>query len=489
MSTFAVLHALIHSLSKAEKRHFSLTVRQSRKQQADYWQLYLLLEQQPEPDIGAIEKHFQRRSPEPARKYLYQLLIKCLRNLDAGQSVDSQLSNLLQESRILLDRGLTDACQHTLHRIKELAFRYEKFTYVLLAIRLEQRLLTQTQFHNLTEQALVQRHQELSQVVAHEQNFVQHSQLYEVLLHRYWHRNLWQNSREAQYLNDLVLQEYQLLTTLPYPSFESQKLHLHFQSQYFLMSGDYESSLRTFHELIQLFENHRSVWADTPVYFLYVVDGMLADLRASEQYAEMTYFIRYLQSDLFQTAGLRDLAESLAFCHRMHQAMGQQETTMLLEIMAVREKQLARKSVAIPANIHVETQFLQARAYFQNRHYNRALTLVNPVINEAADNIPAHWLSLYYMLRLLIHQGLGNFDYLDYELKSFSRRLKKQSQEPGLARILLEVIQALDRSRKQRSTKLPAIPWEQASHFEKQLLRLLPLPGHTPAADNDFGFA
>jgi hypothetical protein len=163
----------------------------------------------------------------------------------------------------------------------------------------------------------------------------------------------------------------------------------------------------------------------------------------------------------------------------MHQAIGRQKTTALPEIMAAWEVQSSGKLAAIPANVLVEIQFLQARICFQNQQYGQALVKVNRLINESAETVPRYWLALCYVLRLLIHQALGNFDYLDYELRSVRGKLKKQLHDPQLAQALLEVVEVMRKLVKQKSPALPAIGRQQNSHFGKQLLRLLPLAPST----------
>jgi hypothetical protein len=85
----------------------------------------------------------------------------------------------------------------------------------------------------------------------------------------------------------LLLEEHQVSTTKRYASFESSKLHLLFQSTTFLMTGHYEESLKLFSDLSRLFDQHKPLWADQPLYYTYLVSGIVTGLKTTHQYETM----------------------------------------------------------------------------------------------------------------------------------------------------------------------------------------------------------
>ncbi|WP_428657757.1 hypothetical protein [Runella sp.] len=419
----STLHSLIHSLSKSEKRFFTLLVTSEQK---DFYRLYELLESQPVVNEKQLNDAFGEKSLEPARKYLYRTLMKALRLYESEKNIEGQLMNLLQDARILHDKGFFNAAHEQLDKLKVLALQHEKFSYWLPAIRLELQLHSRSQFGDLNEQALVEQQNTMLQVLEHEQNFVRHAYLFETLSCRYWQRGLTQNPAEVQRLNDLLLEEYQLLNSRHYESFEAQKLHLHFQSQYFLMTGAPESSLSVFYELIAFYDQHSALWKDAPIHYLYVLDGILADLRWCEQFDQMPFFIQKLRDFTLQNNTLIELGNALTDSYQMQQYLGEHrfdEAFTLAEKAA--NTYLTNTMNSLPTALKIEINLLIARIYFHKKLYQSALKLLNNRLNEGIVDAPDYWQWLYYMLRLMIQYELGNFDYLEYELKNLGRRHKK----------------------------------------------------------------
>ncbi len=187
MADFDTLALLIQRLTKAEKRYVSLF---SDLHGGDkvYLSLYKLMEPgRLEPAELAL--HLARQHPdavfETARKHLYRMLMKALRSFEADRSVEHQLMQRIQNARILFDKGLIDGCFEELTTGKELALRYEKFTYFLILARQELQYLTRLEFPDTDETELIEKQTRLSDILQQELAINRHSSLYEILLHRY----------------------------------------------------------------------------------------------------------------------------------------------------------------------------------------------------------------------------------------------------------------------------------------------------------------
>jgi hypothetical protein len=92
------------------------------------------------------------------------------------------------------------------------------------------------------------------------------------------------------------LEEHQVNANRWYPSFQSAKQHWLFQSTCFLMTGQYEESVALFGQLEGLFSKHRELWADAPVYYAYLVDGVLPGLRLLGKHDTIRTFIEGLKT-------------------------------------------------------------------------------------------------------------------------------------------------------------------------------------------------
>ena len=439
MLSLEELSQLIGSLTKSEKRYVALYCRLQGGDKV-YWQLYRGLE----GHAGAVDKvraDFAARYPaallEPTRKHLGKVLLKALRSYHAEKSVHSRLLALIEEIELLLGKGLVTAGLARLEKAKQLALRYEQFSLYLLLARMELQYLTGLEFLQVDEAGLVARQEKINELLLHQLFINKHASLYEILLHRYFHRGPTRSPRENQRLNDLLLEEHQVSTTKRYRSFESSKLHLLFQSTYFLMTGHYEQSLKRFGDLARLFDQHKPLWADQPLYYTYLVSGIMTGLKTTHQYDTMGKFLKELETTSEACEGEWGQLRQLVVGHRLslHLELGEfAEGAALLKVY--QEKEASRAGM-VPSHSQVVLHFYAAAVYFGLGQFSLALRYVHAILNTAASYLSPQWYSLCRLLHLLIHLELGNTDFLDYEIRSVERKLKLQKKLFGTEKAIL----------------------------------------------------
>jgi hypothetical protein len=439
MLTLEELSQLVGSLTKSEKRYVALFCRLQGGDKA-YWQLYRWLEGHPGA-VEAVRGAFAARYPaallEPTRKHLGKVLLKALRSFRAEKSVRSRLLALIEEVEVLFEKGLVAAGLARLEKGKELALRYEQFMIYLLLARLELQYLTGLEFAQVDEADLVSRQEKINGLLLHQLFINKHASLYEILLHRYFHRGPTRSLRENQRLNDLLLEEHQVSTTKRYASFESSKLHLLFQSTYFLMTGHYEESLKLFGDLSRLFDQHKSLWADQPLYYTYLVSGIVTGLKTIHQYETMSKFLKELETTSEAFGGQWGQMKQLVVGHRLslHLELGQfSEGAALLKNYEEKEASTGETG---PSHSQAVLGFYAASLYFGLGQFSPALRYVHTVLNTSSGYLSPQWYSLCRLLHLLIHLELGNTDFLEYEIRSVERKLKLQKKLFGTEKALL----------------------------------------------------
>lgn len=139
------LHQLIKSLSPSEKRYFRLFC-QHNKSKALYQQLFDAIDQQNAYDEQALRKHFRGEKAiqhfHLTKRYLYDLILKSLRNYHSSISTKVAIQDQLRTVEILFRKGLFDQCLAILQTATKLASRSE-LPYLEWEIADWQRQLTQ----------------------------------------------------------------------------------------------------------------------------------------------------------------------------------------------------------------------------------------------------------------------------------------------------------------------------------------------------------
>lgn len=140
------LFQLVHSMEKAEKRHFKLYIkRSSAKEELKIVQLFDVLDKLPDYDESIVllrMKGITKVQLTNLKTHLYKQLLASLRLLKLTESVDLQLSEFLDEARILYNKGLKIQALRILERAKELARSNQKYNTLVQIISLEKKIET-----------------------------------------------------------------------------------------------------------------------------------------------------------------------------------------------------------------------------------------------------------------------------------------------------------------------------------------------------------
>lgn len=140
------LFQLICSLEKSEKRHFKLYIkRSSAKEDLKIIQLFDAMDSLEEYDERVLLKKLPFvTKPQLAnlKTHLYKQLLASLRLLKRTENIDLQLSEHLDDARLLYNKGLKLQSLKILEKAKEIAKSNHKFNFLAQVISLEKKIET-----------------------------------------------------------------------------------------------------------------------------------------------------------------------------------------------------------------------------------------------------------------------------------------------------------------------------------------------------------
>ncbi|CCH00401.1 hypothetical protein FAES_2392 [Fibrella aestuarina BUZ 2] len=501
--TIDILHQLVHSLTKSEKRYVRMEA--SSDATRGFLRLFYCLLRHDTPGdalTADLALAFPGVTLEPARKYLYRVVMQSLRQFEQDKRIDVRIGQLLHDSQILYERGLVQFSQEQLEKVRTLAEQHERGLYAVLAARQQVEQWVRWQFDGVDEATLAKQHALIRQQTERTQTAMNHAALYETLLMRYRTQGMVGNPADTLRLNDLLLEEYQLLnrqnrtdrtgTSVPTRSnatrsnatrsgatrsFAMQQQHLHFQSAYFRMIGDVAGSLRVYRELDQLFQSNTALWAEQPLYYVQLLEGILADLRVLERYDDMPFFIDRLRLIDTPVQGLNRTVPSLVLYHSLLLLVDQRrfaEAATLLGTYLTDAASFERGLTQLALPTRTEFDLLLVRLDLGLGRLSAALQHLNRVLARPARSLTRTLYTQSRLMNLLLHARLGNADYLSYALRSVARKLTTSGAIPAGEQLVLTLI------RQWLKGKLPPGALVQISTFrgnpaDYQLLRNLDL--------------
>ena len=151
------LFQLIKSLTRTEKRHFSLfTNRQGSTEGLKFLQLFEVLDalaDYDEAQILAQVPALKKAQLANLKANLYRQLLASLRVYHAGQNPDIQLHEQLDYARVLYNKGFYQQSLRMLERVKQAARQVEMPHIVLLALDFEKLIESQYITRSLKDRA------------------------------------------------------------------------------------------------------------------------------------------------------------------------------------------------------------------------------------------------------------------------------------------------------------------------------------------------
>ncbi len=446
--TIDILHPLVHSLTKSEKRYYRLMAGRQTGNKPNtaecsppqgFLRLFdcLLNHKMPGDALVAdLAEQFPGATLEPARKHLYQVVMQSLRQFEGNKRVDVQLGQLLHDSQILYERGLVQPSQEQLDKARTLAEQHERGLYAVMAARQQTEQWVRGQFDGIDELTLANQHERIRQQLEQAGTASQHAALYETLLLRYRTHGMVGSPADTLRLNDLLLKEYQLLnrqnridrtgSPAPMRSFAMQQQHLHFQSAYFRMIGDGAGSLRVYRELDELFLNNPTLWAEQPLYYVQLLEGILADLRLLKQYADMPFFIDRLRLVQTPVQGLNRTVPYLVLYYSLLGCIDQNrhaDAVALLQTYLTDNQDFEKGLTLLALPTRTEFDLLLVRLDMGLGQLSVGLQRLNRVLARPARSLPGTLYTQSRLMNLLLHARLGNADRLTYALRSVDRKL------------------------------------------------------------------
>lgn len=306
-----------------------------------------------------------------------------------------------------------------------------------------------------------------------------HYSLYELLSHRLLHPSVTPKDNPSKKLQEMVLSELSLTTQGSHHQYESKKLHLLFQSYFFVHIGEYKSAVKVFKELDKLIERNEPIWNFPPYDYLSTLDSILDSLRTIHYYQEMEYYLEKVEK-LSSKKYHEHFTKRACLMINLYRLVILQEHRKYPEAITYFEsiKQSVQQEEKITSKErHLELIFLGGLAFFNNGDRQKAVKWLDRAINAGKNNLNLIIYRSCRLLYMIIHAEIENLAYLQYDIRAYKRAFYKLGKLFLVEKLLFYVI-SLDLKR--CSVIKKRIAWKkiqpqldliQENKYEQQLLK------------------
>lgn len=428
------LHDLIKSLSKSEKRYFKL-ISSLQSGDKNYIRLFDYLEQQEVYDEEAVKNEFKKeifiRHLPSEKNHLYSLILKSLRNFHADKSAASQLQEQLRNIELLYNKALYKECNKIIRKAKKLAYDYEKFYYLLDIINWEKMLVEEEYQHGVFEKDMIKLVEEESVCLEKLRNLAEYQILYSKINYAF-RKGGFARNKEEQKMVDEIANHYLIKGKNTAQSKKAATACYFIKGLCALTERNFSECEIHFKKVISILETNPPIMEELPKRYLRALSNLLTvylNTGKYEKYIETLNVIKSLKEHaMFSSTDVQVklttsacIAELVLYQTISDMEKGQRVVDEIIKnIDSFKDKINKEEEVTFYYQI--------AQFYFMCADYKKALFWINKILNDNEGDLRQDIFIFSRLFNLIIHYELGNYDLLDYIIKSTSRFVKKKQK-------------------------------------------------------------
>ena len=444
------LFQLVKSLSKSEKRYFKLTS-SLQAGEKNYMRLFDAIEDQNEYNEEAIKTKFKGEvfiKHLPSEKnHLYNLILKSLRGFYADNSAASILQEQLRNIELLYNKALYKECTKYIKKAKNIAYQYEKYYFLLDLIDWEKKLIEESYSRGVFDSDLTHLVQEETDCLEKLRNIAEYQKLYSKINYAIRKKGFTRNQEEESIIEDisnhpLIKEKNTALTTKAATACYSIK------GMCASTNRNYEDSLQHFNKVIKIMENNPCILKELPKRYIRALNNVMYANLDRNDIDECLTTIEKMKS-LQTQSGFESIdiqlnlftfpynAELLAYLNtgNYNKAIDRIVPKIVEGIDFYNGKISKEEEILFYYNI--------SRVYFGADDYKMALKYMNEVLNSNENTLRQDIFTFAQLINLIIHYELGNYDLLEYTIKSTKRFVTKKQRNHQFETVFLKGMRKL----------------------------------------------
>ncbi len=425
-----ILFQLIKSLEKSEKRHFKLYIkRSSGNEDLKIVQLFDALDKLQDYDEKLLMKKLSFSKPQLSnlKTHLYKQLLASLRLLKTTENTDLQLSEHMDNARLLYNKGLKHQSLKILERAKEIAKANNKLNFLAQLISLEKKIETL----HITRSSLEKTEQltrESTEISAHIDRVTKLSNLALLLYRWYVENGHARNDADIKRLEEFFKQNTRFDTTHLYDFYE--KLYL-YQSYSWLsfIRMDFLMYYRYGQKWIDLFEEIPLMISVETGHYVKGMHNLLNALFDLRHFSKFELILKKFEDYSKTPQGLHHdnfRIHTFVYIHlaKINQHLMTGTFKEGLNLVPHLNKKLDEYGSYVDPHRIMVFNYKIATLYFGSGDYSRAIDYLQLIINDHVDL--RYDLQCYARLvHLLAHYEMGNHELMESLTKSVYRFMAK----------------------------------------------------------------
>lgn len=422
------LHSLVQSLSTVEKNYIKKYAGVYSKSKYNYYKLLeaiykqevydekaLLIKLRKEPFI----KHFA-----VTKNQLLELILKLLRQFHQKNSFHATINAILEDARLLYNRGIHDLAFKKLDKASLLAEEYLDYTKIGEIIDLKRHFIDHLKGHDWRKEidALLV---EKEYLLASDLECIAYARSYYKLLFLARKYNQLRNKGQQQELKDIT-PSLQLSPPKYTKHIYSQLFYLNIRCIYHYLRKEFERSTKYMKQAIELWDEYpKVIEKDIEEYILALNKHMNLGIVNTD-----TSVFEYSFSKLKAIPQNSTRTQTIVFVNealwRINYCQVRKQYDELLEFIPKVEQALDNLQNRINPSRYLALVRGVALVYFIVEDYDKTLKYLNIILDFKQTCLSRDIAFIAQMMVLFTHYNMGNLIFLDNALKNYRRKLQKK---------------------------------------------------------------
>ncbi len=443
------LFQLIKSLEKSEKRNFKLYIkRNSASEDLKSIQLFDALDKMEEYDEALLlsrNKGIRKQQLSNAKAHLYREILSSLRLIRQEDNIDIQLHEQLDYARILYNKGLYLQSLKTLDRIKENARAHNQVTFLLQVLFFEKSIESLHITRSMQDRA----DQLAAEVDGVNDELKLISQLSNLSLQLYsWYiRNGVARNEEDEKAVEEYFEKNMPADLSGCNGFYERLYQYQSYCWYAFIRQDFLLYYRYTQKWVDLFEKEPyMVTVETSQYIkgMHNLLGAHFDLLNDQKFLEtLKQFEDFSESDIVKN-NVNNRIQTFVYLYisKLNKHFIDGTFSEGLALVPYIDEKLNEYWIYLDRHRILVFYYKIACLYFGSGDYGNTINYLNKIINWKVD-LRTDLQCYSRLLHLIAHYELGNFDLLEYLIKSVYRFMAKMQ---GLSQVEEEIFRFLRKS-------------------------------------------
>lgn len=435
------LYQLIKSLSKTEKRYFTLN---TLKKKNVFEILFKAIEKQKEFNEKALLTERNKISHLPTiKKRLFEMILKSMETYHLENSLENKLRSTINKIEFLFHKGLNEPCAKLIKKAKKVAQENELWEQLIEILNLESLLLAAYNRSAQADKLRLKSHEEALAALRQLKNRLDYLKLSIEITALGKGRQSIRKKKELNYVDSILAS----------PLLKSEKMALSMKTKsifYFLLtrgaqmkSGNKKAVLYA-EKYIKFSTPKKNPTLTSILTYFNSLAGYLNLCLEKRNYREAEITVIKLKSipgqfnikgsDFLQSS-IYSMSTGSLFSIYLDTGQFHKALTLIREVEE--NKAIIEKNLSVSNKIVLNFYFFYT--YFGLGNYRSALAWLNNTINSIAKTgLREDIYSTCKILILLVHYELGNLDLISYMGKSAFRKLDKLKELHQFESIMLD---------------------------------------------------